>query len=99
MRNSGRAIQAAIAVRFNKKLFSHSCDEFEPRAGERGQLSLDDTIGKLLPNYPNTNVASEVKVRHLLSHTGGPVGDRVVQPGQSFGFAHRGLAHARMQIK
>ena len=38
---------------------------------ERGKLSLDDTIGKLLPDYPNTNVASKVKVRHLLSHTGG----------------------------
>lgn len=38
---------------------------------ERGKLSLDDTIGKILPEYPNTNVASMVKVRHLLSHTGG----------------------------
>jgi len=38
---------------------------------ERGKLSLDDTIGKILPEYPNTNVASRVKVRHLLSHTGG----------------------------
>ena len=38
---------------------------------ERGKLSLDDTIGKVLPDYPNTNVASKVKVRHLLSHTGG----------------------------
>src|SRR5438093_12332871 len=38
---------------------------------ERGKLSLDDTIGKSLPDYPNPNVASKVKVRHLLSHTGG----------------------------
>ncbi|HTL58735.1 MAG TPA: serine hydrolase domain-containing protein [Candidatus Limnocylindrales bacterium] len=38
---------------------------------ERGKLSLDDTIGKILPDYPNTNVACKVKVRHLLSHTGG----------------------------
>jgi D-alanyl-D-alanine carboxypeptidase len=38
---------------------------------ERGKLSLDDTIGKILPDYPNTNVASQVKVRRLLSHTGG----------------------------
>ncbi|MCX6927385.1 MAG: serine hydrolase [Verrucomicrobia bacterium] len=38
---------------------------------ERGKLSLDDTIAKILPDYPNTNVASKVKVRHLLSHTGG----------------------------
>jgi CubicO group peptidase (beta-lactamase class C family) len=38
---------------------------------ERGKLSLDDTIGKILPSYPNADVASRVKVRHLLSHTGG----------------------------
>jgi len=38
---------------------------------ERGRLSLDDTIGKILPDYPNANVASKVKIRHLLSHTGG----------------------------
>ena len=38
---------------------------------ERGKLSLDDTIGKILPDYPNAEVASKVKVRHLLSHTGG----------------------------
>jgi D-alanyl-D-alanine carboxypeptidase len=38
---------------------------------ERGKLSLDDTVGKVLPDYPNTNVASKVKIRHLLSHTGG----------------------------
>jgi len=38
---------------------------------ERGRLSLDDTVGKVLPDYPNANVASKVKVRHLLSHTGG----------------------------
>jgi D-alanyl-D-alanine carboxypeptidase len=38
---------------------------------ERGRLSLDDTVGKILPDYPNAHVASKVKVRHLLSHTGG----------------------------
>ncbi|HEX5221619.1 MAG TPA: serine hydrolase domain-containing protein [Verrucomicrobiae bacterium] len=38
---------------------------------ERGKLSLDDTMGRILPDYPNTNVASRVKVRHLLAHTGG----------------------------
>jgi len=38
---------------------------------ERGKLSLDDMIGKILPDYPNANVASKAKVRHLLWHTGG----------------------------
>ena len=34
---------------------------------ERGKLSLDDTIGKILPDYPNANLSSRVKVRHLLA--------------------------------
>jgi CubicO group peptidase (beta-lactamase class C family) len=38
---------------------------------ERGLLSLDDPIGKILPDYPNAAVASKVTIRHLLSHTGG----------------------------
>src|SRR4029077_19166628 len=38
---------------------------------ERGKLSLDDTIGQILSDYPNAHVASRVRVRHLLSHTGG----------------------------
>ena len=38
---------------------------------ERGKISLDDPVGKILPDYPNSQVASKVKVRHLLSHTGG----------------------------
>jgi len=38
---------------------------------EHGQLALDDTIGKIPPDYPNADVASKVKVRHLLSHKGG----------------------------
>lgn len=38
---------------------------------EAGKLSLDDTIGKILPDYPNKDVASKVTVRHLLTHTGG----------------------------
>ena len=36
-----------------------------------GRLSLDDTIGKHLPDYPNKAVASSVTVRELLSHTSG----------------------------
>jgi D-alanyl-D-alanine carboxypeptidase len=38
---------------------------------EAGKLSLDDTIGKILPDYPNQDVASKVTVRNLLTHTGG----------------------------
>jgi D-alanyl-D-alanine carboxypeptidase len=38
---------------------------------EAGKLALDDTVGKRLPDYPNSDVASKVAVRHLLTHTGG----------------------------
>lgn len=38
---------------------------------EAGKLSLDDTVGKILPDYPNQDVATKVKIRHLLTHTGG----------------------------
>jgi CubicO group peptidase (beta-lactamase class C family) len=38
---------------------------------QAGKLSLDDTVGKWLPSYPNTDIASKVTVRHLLGHSGG----------------------------
>ena len=38
---------------------------------EAGKISLDDTVGKILPDYPNQDVASKVRVRNLLTHTGG----------------------------
>jgi CubicO group peptidase (beta-lactamase class C family) len=41
------------------------------RLVEQGKLSLEDTIGRHLPDYPNAAVAAKVKLRHLLSHTGG----------------------------
>ncbi len=36
-----------------------------------GKISLQDPIGKYLPDYPNKDVASKVAVHHLLTHTGG----------------------------
>ncbi|MDD8027552.1 MAG: serine hydrolase [Acidobacteriota bacterium] len=39
-----------------------------------GKLSLDDTIGKFLPDYPNKDAAAQVTVRHLLDMTSG-IGD------------------------
>ncbi len=38
---------------------------------DANKLSLDDTIGKYLSDYPNKEIASKVTVRHLLTHTGG----------------------------
>jgi CubicO group peptidase (beta-lactamase class C family) len=41
---------------------------------ETGRLSLDDTIGKFLPDYPNRDAAARVSVRQLLDMTSG-IGD------------------------
>lgn len=38
---------------------------------EQGKLSLDDTVGKILPDYPNKKVAEKVTIHHLLSHSSG----------------------------
>jgi CubicO group peptidase (beta-lactamase class C family) len=39
-----------------------------------GKLSLADTIGKFLPDYPNRQAAEQVTIRHLLTMTSG-IGD------------------------
>jgi CubicO group peptidase (beta-lactamase class C family) len=41
---------------------------------QAGALSFDDTIASILPDYPNTEVARTVTVRHLLEMTSG-IGD------------------------
>ncbi len=38
---------------------------------EKGLLSFDDPIGKLLPDYPNSTVKNEVTIHNLLTHTAG----------------------------
>ncbi len=38
---------------------------------ERGCLKFDDPVGRLLPDYPNREVAEKVTVHHLLTHTAG----------------------------
>jgi D-alanyl-D-alanine carboxypeptidase len=38
---------------------------------QAGKLHLSDTLGKILPEYPQTRLASAVTVHHLLTHTGG----------------------------
>lgn len=38
---------------------------------QAGKINLDDPLGKYLPDYPNKELASKVKIRHLLTHTGG----------------------------
>jgi D-alanyl-D-alanine carboxypeptidase len=38
---------------------------------DQGKLSLDDSVGKYIPGYPAKDVATKVKIRHLLTHSGG----------------------------
>ena len=38
---------------------------------DAGKLSLEDSVGKILPDYPNQDIAAKVTIRHLLTHTGG----------------------------
>lgn len=38
---------------------------------QQGKLGLDDPVGKYLTDYPNKDVATEVTIHQLLTHTGG----------------------------
>jgi CubicO group peptidase (beta-lactamase class C family) len=38
---------------------------------EQGRMGLDDTLGALLPDYPNAEARRSVTVRHLLTHASG----------------------------
>jgi CubicO group peptidase (beta-lactamase class C family) len=38
---------------------------------EKGKLQLDAPLGEYLKDYPNSSLAGKVRIRHLLSHTGG----------------------------
>jgi CubicO group peptidase (beta-lactamase class C family) len=38
---------------------------------EAGKLTFDDPLTKVLPDYPNREVAQKITLRHLLTHTSG----------------------------
>ena len=38
---------------------------------EAGKLKFTDTVDKILPDYPNQDVAKKITVHHLLTHTAG----------------------------
>ena len=45
-----------------------------------GRLSLDDTLGRVLPDYPNGDVAARVTIRELLEHRSGVGGNIFAAP-------------------
>jgi len=38
---------------------------------QQGRLSLDDTLAKSIPDYPNRDAAAKITIRDLLSHRSG----------------------------
>ena len=38
---------------------------------DEGRISLDDRVGRILPDYPDRDVREKVSIRHLLTHTSG----------------------------
>lgn len=57
------------------------------RLVEQGKLSYEDPLSKFVPDYPDSESARRIKIKHLLSHTSGlpsfdpsfsPPGDRTV---------------------
>lgn len=38
---------------------------------ERGKLSFEDKVGKIIPDFPNKAIAEKVTIHHLLTHTSG----------------------------
>ena len=41
------------------------------KLAQAGKVNLDDDLASLLPEFPNTDQAKRITVRHLLSHTSG----------------------------
>jgi D-alanyl-D-alanine carboxypeptidase len=70
-----KKIPNRISTRFNIGSINKSFTDNAVRIlVAEGKLSLDDTIGKFLPDYPNKDAAAQVTVRHLLDMTSG-IGD------------------------
>lgn len=73
--NRSYDVPNTMATRFNlasiTKMFTAVA---VTQLADAGKLSFDDRVGKLLPGYPNADVAQNVTVHELLSHTSGMIG-------------------------
>ena len=78
-REAGRANN--LDTRFNlgsiNKVFTATVTR---QLAAEGRLSLDDTVGRLLPDYPNRDVAAGVTIRQLLEHRSGVGGNIFAAP-------------------
>jgi D-alanyl-D-alanine carboxypeptidase len=78
-REAGRA--NTVATRFNlgsiNKVFTATVIR---QLAAEGRLGLDDTLGRLLPDYPNRDVAARVTIRELLEHRSGVGGNIFAAP-------------------
>jgi CubicO group peptidase (beta-lactamase class C family) len=66
---------------------------------EAGKLSLDETVGEALPDYPNKEVAKQVSIRQLLSHTSGLIGGRALAEKQPESHSIRTIAEMVKQFE
>jgi CubicO group peptidase (beta-lactamase class C family) len=62
---------------------------------EKGKVSLNDAVGKFLPDYPNRDIARKVTVRMLLAHTAGTGDIGILQPEEG---ANRARVHSIADI-
>ncbi len=73
--NREEKIPNTIETRFNLGSINKNFTDLAiHQLAAQGKLSLDDTLGKFLPDYPNKEAAKKVTVRHLLEMTSG-IGD------------------------
>lgn len=86
----GLQVPNRVDTKFNlgsiNKMFTRlSIEQLE----EQGKLSLDDTVGKHLPDYPNADVREKVTIRQLIDHRSGM--------GDLFTEKFRGMAKDRIR--
>ncbi len=51
---------------------------------EQGKLSIEDPILKYFPNFKDSNLVKDIKIKHLLSHTSGLPDNRPVEKDSVF---------------